>query len=325
MKPAAIFFLMALALPATAQAASFDCAKASSPREKTICTTPELSKADEEIAAGYEAAMSKLSPEGAARFRDGQRSWLGFLGKACPAGSADCLASFMMDRVEFLSGAVAQEGGNVFFAWDGWHFIAPAREGEEELPGANDMRYRQQLHYAIDAPDSDGERAFNAQVAKEEKNLWNGFDGETRMWASFTLNMATPDLVSLDMMEWQYPLGAAHGFGASVHVNFRLDEGRPLRADDIFASKGWEAALSEAILKELHASAGKDGAIYFDGYEETVAETVANPEHWVLTGESLGVNFSVYSIGPYAIGERTPAVPWTALSSFIAKDAPLGR
>ena len=325
MKYAAAIFLMTFALPAAAGAASFDCTKASTPREKTICAAPELSGADEEIAANYEAAMSKLSPEGAARLRDGQRSWLAFLGKACPKGGAECLAPFMKDRVEFLSGAVSVEGGNTFLAWDDWRFIAPAREGGEELPGANDMRYRQQLHYAIDAPDMDGERAFNAAIAKEEEYLWNGFDGETRMWASFTLNMATPALVSLDMFQWQFPLGAAHGFGAAAHLNFRLDEARPLRADDIFAREGWEAALTEAVLKELRADAAEDGVIYFDGYEQTVAETAANPEHWVLTGESLGVNFSVYSIGPYVIGDRTPAVPWAALSSFIAEDAPVGR
>src|SRR5690554_4071109 len=98
MKYAAAIFLMTFALPAAAGAASFDCTKASTPREKTICATPELSKADEEIAANYEAAMSKLSPEGAARLRDGQRSWLAFLGKACPKGGAECLALFMKDR-----------------------------------------------------------------------------------------------------------------------------------------------------------------------------------------------------------------------------------
>ena len=325
MKSVAALFLAALVVPVAAEAASFDCEKASTPREKTICATPDLSKADEEIAANYEAAMSKLSPEGGSRLRDGQRSWLAFLGKACPEGEAKCLTPFMQDRVEFLAGAVSVEGGNTFFQWDDWRFIASAKPGEEEMPGANDMRYRQQLHYAIDAPDTNGERAFNAAIAKEEEYLWNGFDGDTRMSASFTLNMASPELVSLDMFEWQFPLGAAHGFGAADHVNFRLDKGRPLRAGDVFDRDGWRDALADAVLKELRKDRDEDSMPYFDGLEETVRDTVAKPESWVLTEKSLGVNFSVYSIGPYAMGEQTPTVPWTELSPWLAEEAVIGR
>lgn len=325
MKYAAVIFLMSFALPAAAGAASFDCAKASSPREKTICATPQLSQADENIAFNYAAAMSKLSPEGAARLRDGQRSWLAFLGKACPKGDAECLSPFMTERVVFLSLAAVEEGGNTFLAWDDWRFIAAAKPGEEEMPGANDMRYRQQLHYAIDAPDTDGERAFNAAVAKEEEYLWNGFDGETRMDASFTLNMATPDLVSLDMFQWQFPLGAAHGFGASAHLNFRLDEGRAVVAQDVFSREGWEDALAAAVLKELRKDRDENSMDFFDGLEETVRETVARPQSWVLTEEALGVNFSVYSIGPYAMGDLTPTIPWAELSDWLAEDAPVGR
>lgn len=64
-----------LALPlATAQAASFDCKKASTRIEKTICADPELSKADERLAALFTSATAaSLSP---LALRAEQTEWL---------------------------------------------------------------------------------------------------------------------------------------------------------------------------------------------------------------------------------------------------------
>lgn len=311
--------LASLSLSAPVGAASFDCAKASSPREKSVCSDESLSKADEEIAAYYASALKRLSAEGAERLRTGQRSWLAFLGKACPAGSVECLAPWYEERVTFLRDAVKEEGGNTYLVSDDWHFVAPAREGEEEITGANDMRYRQQLHFAIDAPESEGERAFNAEIEQHGNDLWTGFDGEMRMDTRISLNGATDGLVSADLFIWQFPLGAAHGFGAAAHVNFRLDEARLLRASDLFARDGWEEALAKMVLAELRAN---EDLIFFDGLDETVRGMAAKPENWVLAAEGLGVNFPVYSIGPYAMGDRTVTVPWEKLEDWLAEPAP---
>ncbi|MBO6635223.1 DUF3298 domain-containing protein [Parvibaculum sp.] len=314
--------LALLCLSAPARAASFDCAKASSPREKSVCSDEDLSKADEEIAAQYASALKRLSAEGAERLRGGQRSWLAFLGKACPAGGVECLEAWYEERVTFLRDAVKEEGGNTYLVSDEWHFISPAKDGEEEIVGADDIRYRQQLHFAIDAPEREGERAFNTAIEQHGDDLWTGFDGEMRMDTHIALNGATVDLASADLFIWQFPLGAAHGFGAAVHVNFLLNEGRPLRAEDLFVRDGWEEALAEEVLAGLRAN---EDLIFFDGLEETVRGMAAKSENWVLTKEGLGVNFPVYSIGPYAMGDLTITVPWGKLESWLAESAPFAR
>ncbi len=314
--------LASLCLSAPARAASFDCAKASSPRENAVCSDENLSKADEEIAVHYTSALKRLSVEGADRLRTGQRSWLAFLDKACPAGGTGCLVPWYEERVSFLRDAVKEGGGNTFLVSDAWRFISPAKEGEEEITGSNDMQYRQQLHFAIDAPESDGERAFNAAIEERDDDLWTGFDGETRMDTRIALNGATDDLVSADLFVWQFPLGAAHGFGAAAHVNFRLDEARPLRANDLFAREGWNEALANAVLAELRAN---EDLVFFDGLDETVREMAARPENWVLAEQGLGVNFPVYSIGPYAMGDHTIAVPWEKLEAWLAAPVPFAR
>lgn len=325
MKSGAVLAVLLAAMfhSAPAAAASFDCAKASSAREKTVCADPALSGADERIAASYAAARAALSPEGAELMRRSQRSWLRFLDKACPDGAAACLAPWYEERAKFLAEAVTEKSGRTFFVSDGWAFIAAEKPGEEEFPGENAMRYRQQMSFGIDAAASQGDRAFNAAVEKHRDYLWNGFDGATTMNTSFTLNEATENFVSLDIFGWEYPLGAAHGFGAATHLNFRLDEARPLAAADIFAKDGWQQLLADNALEELTLIFGEMGL--FDEAGQAIAGMVADPEHWVVTKEGLGVNFPVYSVGPYAGGDNTVMTSWDKLAPWLAEDAVIGR
>lgn len=79
-------FLALLSLPAGA--ASFDCAKARSPIEKAICATPELSRADEELAAAYRAALASFPVPGFVR--ETQRAWLRIVPE-CLARPGACL------------------------------------------------------------------------------------------------------------------------------------------------------------------------------------------------------------------------------------------
>ncbi|MDT8757948.1 lysozyme inhibitor LprI family protein [Sphingomonas psychrotolerans] len=63
------------------QSASFDCARASHPLEKTICASPKLSKLDGEVAALYRARLALLfDREG---FRAQQRDWQQILRTRC--------------------------------------------------------------------------------------------------------------------------------------------------------------------------------------------------------------------------------------------------
>lgn len=56
--------------------ASFDCKKAKTEVEKTICANPELSKLDEELAAAYRDAIGKAGQTEKAKLRKEQAAWL---------------------------------------------------------------------------------------------------------------------------------------------------------------------------------------------------------------------------------------------------------
>jgi len=92
----AVFGLQAAAPPP--QTASFDCAKASHPLEKTICASPGLSKLDGEVASLYRARLALLFDKDG--FRNQQRDWQQILrtgcAKACDAKAVE--ADYVQQR-----------------------------------------------------------------------------------------------------------------------------------------------------------------------------------------------------------------------------------
>lgn len=74
MKAALLCTLLSMGLTPPAQAASFDCAKASTKIEKLICTDAALSLLDEELAGAYKAALQ--DEKQADSIRQAQKQWM---------------------------------------------------------------------------------------------------------------------------------------------------------------------------------------------------------------------------------------------------------
>lgn len=89
--------LLLMATGSQAQVASFDCAKASTPTERAVCTSPVLGRKDVEVTTYYELLL-RLKPAASGmayrefddEVRDGQRQWLHKERDAC-AGDTRCL------------------------------------------------------------------------------------------------------------------------------------------------------------------------------------------------------------------------------------------
>ncbi len=86
-----------------ANAASFDCNKAATWAEKTICKNPELSKFDDAMAIKYKSALAESSDfEDSKSYKDRmiteQREWLKFQRNTCK--ESDCLEREYKERVE---------------------------------------------------------------------------------------------------------------------------------------------------------------------------------------------------------------------------------
>ncbi|WP_169708602.1 lysozyme inhibitor LprI family protein [Trinickia terrae] len=79
--------------------ASFDCAKASSPIEHLICSTPQTADADLRLASAYSAARTKSSDPAA--LKADQRNWMKGERDAC--SDAACLLSVTEARIQKLA------------------------------------------------------------------------------------------------------------------------------------------------------------------------------------------------------------------------------
>ena len=90
--------LWLLSSPAQARAASFDCAKAATPAERTICGDFELETLDTQLAGAFAGALDRsLRP---AELRSGQREWLQAR-NAC--ADQACLRALYRERIGTLS------------------------------------------------------------------------------------------------------------------------------------------------------------------------------------------------------------------------------
>gem|GEM_PF-4844518 len=97
-------------MPYSVMAASFDCSKASSAMEKTICGDAGLSLQDEELAKTYHNAARQLDKENREKLILTQKTWLKALGKYCQYFSStgeksnykNCLGREYATRIEAL-------------------------------------------------------------------------------------------------------------------------------------------------------------------------------------------------------------------------------
>jgi uncharacterized protein len=98
---------LALALPFAkpAKAASFDCGKAETAIEKTICSNALLSDLDSQLEAAFKAAFRRYTPDDQKAFLDNQRIWLKTRETNCAAktgDNSDCLKDLYTARLKAL-------------------------------------------------------------------------------------------------------------------------------------------------------------------------------------------------------------------------------
>jgi len=90
-----------------AHAASFDCHKAATPIEKTICANSELSELDSTMAKAYAKAL-RGEKEKAEFLRESQRDWLSSLSGACQQETV-CLTEKYKDHIDYLAALARPE------------------------------------------------------------------------------------------------------------------------------------------------------------------------------------------------------------------------
>ena len=319
---AVISLFLACAVPSLCVAASFDCGKAKTRFERTICADPELSAQDAAMGKRYDDALPLLSDAGKTILRTGQEQWLKVVNVLCIANKRDespsaCLQRQYADRLDNLRSAAVPMGPFVLSRSDTYTSI-----GKETGTGRPFEQHTSVPR--IDHPLSPLAEQWNAAMvrwaaAQRVKQCFGDTQTPGDQFLDFKVQSAMPGFINVEMTHTEECDGQAAA-EELTNVSYLLQPAlHPLAAADVFKpGSGWETFLDRRASKAL----GVDGEILFaDG----VNKRVRDPQAWSFTPQGLLVTFNPGDATAIATGFVHITVPWTDLTHFLATNAPIAH
>jgi uncharacterized protein len=317
-----------LATPAVA--ASFNCGQAKTPFAKAICSNTGLSKADEDVAAAYKAALNGLSDDPKAEVTKAQDNWVKFAQIACTKNAKPATKPYPKDAIECISGLFAGRieqlqasktiGGLRFYYVDRYAAAKDPDTSQDISPVAT----KQVSTPRIDGTGAEAE-AFNRFIeAGADKavdptladHITNDEAAEDDT-QTITVTAVNDKRIDMTVENSMYGHGAAHGNAAVNYIHYLRDEKRPLKASDIFTGD-WEGKLQKIALAQVKKTEGDD--LLLDD-ETSINPLVIDPTRWDFSKEGLVLQFQPYEIAAYAAGAPTVTVPWKDIADLLAPSA----
>ncbi|WP_343689447.1 DUF3298 domain-containing protein [Chitinophaga sp.] len=108
--------------------------------------------------------------------------------------------------------------------------------------------------------------------------------------------------------------GGAHGNYGSIYKVLDLNKKKVLTTDDLFKPGYKEAlpALLEKAYRKLF-SVGEETALK----DMLLVDSIPVNDNFFITGKGIGFCYTPYEIGPYAMGQITLFLPFTALKGYL--------
>lgn len=320
-----------LALMATAQAASFDCNKAKTDLEKTICTNPKISSLDDDLNKSYIAAMKLLSDDGKAILKKSQSQWLRYLNTVCikykEYGNApECVERKYFRRVKDMKTAAVQIGPYLFSRIDYFYAEKSSTPVDNFNPGW--PMEGQTAYPRIDSPLSDSALKWNKAMALSTDAQRGFCDGgqDDSQW-DYEIKYATDKIISARLSQWTYCHGTPHGHGDSDTNTFVLKpKFHLLQSSDLFASdKEWVEYLArrcfDVLDKEVDIGrSSSDTQVDRNEMRKEILAIVSDTGSWSFTKDALVITFNTGTIigFGYAGGEHSVTISWNDLKQFLA-------
>jgi uncharacterized protein YecT (DUF1311 family) len=320
--------------PAFAQAAIFECRTPASPIEKKICSNTDLLQQDRLITDRYHTAMSRLSAQGKNVLKNGQEEWSRFvrdlIHHANGSGESDdlfWLRKQFTERADALDTAAISVGPFVFSRTDHYNVTAFDENGRPFVVHAAAPR--------VDSPISPNVMQWNnamAALAKEKANSNTACDGGPGDdYFDYEIVSATRAVISIRTSIFNYCHGAAHGYGLTHGISYRVDRDlHKLTTTDLFvAGSDWKKFVTKwcyTVLKKKAGSAGSGKEQQEEIRVADVEDVATNIDAWTLGTDGLHVIFSPWSVATgYAFGETEIVIPWADLRPYLVVDAPIPR
>jgi uncharacterized protein len=324
-----------------AHATSFDCSKATTPQEKAICSSPQLSGLDDKMAAAYKYWLSAAEPEWERGIHADQQIWLHTLARRCPAGDATnplepCLADAYRNRIDELHGKVKRIA-SVVFVWRAIVLTARDEPGSnpmnvpEVTPGFGTLQASWPQASATTAAWTAWNRAVEKavihaaqsnqkQTAHDWKDLVQSGVDQT---VSVSITTVGRQLISVSILNFVDSHGA-HPNHNVAEFHWLLDKQRSLRPEDVFrADSGWAVWMQKRLGAYLHKTldAGSNGnyQTFLQPGEmpKALHRIVTDPESWKLDRTGLSLIFQPYEVACYACTPQPMTIPWLDLKPFL--------
>jgi len=312
---------------------SFDCARARSAGEQTICRDAALSEADRKLDAAYRRLKSTMTAASFATVQKSQRDWLAYVAKSCradgpmPEDAGDrntlqgCLEDNYVDRAGRLEAAKVVKAGALALE-PRMRTFTRARPDTEE----SDI-----YPWMSGGREAD---AFNAYVAKalkldqrrmDDKDLFPFGDevADMKLSAHRTYSVQRFDarVASLQIQTFDYTGGAHEVIGESS-LNWDVKHGSAFALKDVFDdAKPWRKFAIEFCMRDLREqSAGQEA---LDPERSAVESVVGDEANWLWGTDAATVHFTVYTVASFAGGEFDVEIPYAELKPYLRADAPV--
>lgn len=285
-------------LSAQASAASFDCKKAASWQEKTVCSNPELSKLDEELAKAYHDALVSLSPEGQKETKQYQRQWL----KRISSLNNESIKSEYEERIEQLQQCLIKFPDRIFRKVY-VHYFKIVKTCSLAIAG--DLTYPQ-----IENPRDENEKAWNNYLLKKAKDHFISGEDCEQSHDHYTISFSNKHLISVKRSNITYTEGAPMPAQAEAEsLSWLLESRRELKAKDLFnGTADWRDKLSELAVQQMKNHEDS----------EDLKNVVASPSLWEISKDGLGFlssfNAAGYGTAPFSV------IKWKTLDSLLSKN-----
>lgn len=333
----ALAFLAALtSAPAWGQSRpSFDCTKASSAVEQTICGHADLGDADRAMAAAYAKLLATLQGPAREHLQADQARWLQTNLRLCDSSLQvalaaseidsqryDCLKSRIKSRMArlrdmpagvdypFVSDRSVIEAGKVGLYSYRFFALYPRFDGGA-VDGALNARIEAQARKAVTEP-----RPTRDLGPPPAGTHWN-------VEIEYELRYPVRGLVTVATFRSDY-LGGVHGNSEARAVLVEIASGRALALDDVLSrSAGWPALVTRLTIEELRRQfVGRPGDPETLN-EVGIGKMLTDPARWFFGPEGVEIVFNPYEVGPYAAGAFEVALSYQQLRPVIRMDGPL--
>ncbi len=324
MLTAAVLLATLAAAPAFARVGpSFDCGKASSRIEKTICGSDELAKADADLAAAFNALSAKLDKPAREHLAQDEVRWIARRNKECTGTAAmffDCLTNGYPERIErlkvlgdgpypFVSTQVVARSGKVKAVTYEARAAYPQFDGKGADFGATNKSFAEPSAKAV------AETVPTADVDLDREQEWS-------YEQDFVLHRPTATAIAVVMTYYSFT-GGAHPNGGAAATLVDLRTGKTVGPDGVFGDNWLKTLLpvvTASLKKQFEKREGFDDALE----PAKLGKMLEEADRYAFEKDHLSVIFNRYDVGPYVVGDYRVDIPYGRLKPLLRADGPLG-